>query len=70
MTPEVPPGVDTAVDPDPTEWQRLDARNLLLDPVKAIGQFLVPALIAFVGLSTSRDDGNDLAHVSSLVRIR
>lgn len=57
MTPEVTPGADPAVDPDPTEWQRLDARNLLLDPVKALGQFLVPALIAFVGLSTSRDDG-------------
>jgi putative membrane protein len=52
---EVTPEEGTAVD-DPTEWQRLDARNLLLDPVKTLGQFLVPALIAFVGLS-SREDG-------------
>jgi putative membrane protein len=42
--------------PDPADWQRLDPRNLLLDPVKTLGQFLVPALIAFVGLS-NRDGG-------------
>jgi putative membrane protein len=41
---------------EPEEWQRLDPRNLLLDPVKALGQFLVPAVIALVGLST-RNDG-------------
>lgn len=45
------------VDPDSGGWQRLDPRNLLLDPVKTVGQFLVPALIAFVGLSSRRDDG-------------
>ena len=56
MIPEVGPVADPGLDPDPTEWQRLDPRNLLLDPVKAVGQFLVPAVIAFVGLS-SRDGG-------------
>ncbi|KRF36741.1 PH domain-containing protein [Nocardioides sp. Soil805] len=45
------------LDPDAGGWQRLDPRNLLLDPVKTLGQFLVPALIAFVGLSSRRDDG-------------
>ena len=47
---------DVGTGPDPADWQRLDPRNLLLDPVKTLGQFLVPALIAFVGLS-SRDGG-------------
>ncbi len=56
VRPDVAPEAGPGVDPDPTEWQRLDPRNLLLDPVKALGQFLVPALIAFVGLS-SRDGG-------------
>ena len=56
MIPEVGPVADRGLDPDTTEWQRLDPRNLLLDPVKAVGQFLVPAVIAFVGLS-SRDGG-------------
>jgi putative membrane protein len=56
VIPEVGPAADPALDPDPTEWQRLDPRNLLLDPVKVVGQFLVPAVIAFVGLS-SRDGG-------------
>lgn len=41
---------------EPEEWQRLDPRNLLLDPVKALGQFLLPAVIALVGLS-ARNDG-------------
>ena len=45
------------MDRRPGGWQRLDPRNLLLDPVKTVGQFLVPALIAFVGLSSRRDDG-------------
>lgn len=49
--------VDEGPDPDGGGWQRLDPRNLLLDPVKTLGQFLVPALIAFVGLSSRRDDG-------------
>ncbi len=26
-------------------WARLDPRKLLLDPVKVVGQFLVPAVI-------------------------
>ena len=43
VIPEVGPVADPRPDPDPTEWQRLDPRNLLLDPVKALGQFLVPA---------------------------
>ncbi len=45
-----PPEIDPA---DPTEvvWQRLDPRNLMLDPVKVVGQFAVPAVIALIGLS-------------------
>lgn len=40
--------------PDPDEgWSRLDPRKLLLDPVKVLGQFLVPGLIAIVGISRS-----------------
>ena len=34
-------------------WSRLDPRKLLLDPVKAVGQFLVPAFVAVLGLSRS-----------------
>lgn len=37
-------------------WQRLDPRKLLLDPVKVVGQFAVPAVVAFIGIS-SREDG-------------
>ncbi len=52
---EVPgeaPG-DPAVSPE-EDWQRLDRRMLLLGPVDALKQFAVPALIAVIGLSTSR----------------
>ncbi|CAA9402808.1 MAG: transmembrane protein, distant homology with ydbT [uncultured Nocardioides sp.] len=34
-------------------WIRLDPRKLLLDPVKAIGQAVVPVLVALVGISRS-----------------
>lgn len=33
------------------EWQRLSPRNLLIDPVKVLGQFAFPAVIALVGFS-------------------
>jgi putative membrane protein len=40
--------------PEPGEgWSRLDPRKLLLDPVKVLGQFLVPAIVAVLGLSRS-----------------
>lgn len=39
--------------PGGSQWQRLDARKLLLDPVKVVGQLAVPALVAVVGVSTS-----------------
>ncbi len=38
--------------PEPS-WERLDARMLLLGPVRAIGGFLVPAAIATVGIGSS-----------------
>lgn len=38
-------------------WVRLSPRKLLLDPVKTIGQFLVPALIAIVGISSGDSTG-------------
>lgn len=34
-------------------WSRLHPRKLLLDPVKAAGQFLFPALVALFGVSQS-----------------
>lgn len=33
-------------------WERLDARMLLLGPVRAVGGFLVPAVIAAVGIGS------------------
>ena len=37
-----------------TEWQRLDSRMLLVGPLGALKQFAVPAVVAVVGLSSSR----------------
>jgi putative membrane protein len=34
-------------------WSRLSPRKLLLDPVKAVGQAIVPVVIALVGISRS-----------------
>ncbi len=34
-------------------WTRLSPRKLLLDPVKAVGQAVVPAVVALVGISQS-----------------
>lgn len=34
-------------------WSRLSPRKLLLDPVKAIGQAIVPVVVALVGISQS-----------------
>ncbi len=34
-------------------WQRLDVRMLLLDPVKMLGQFLVPVLVGLIGIRSS-----------------
>lgn len=34
-------------------WSRLSSRKLLLDPVKAIGQAVVPVVVALVGISRS-----------------
>lgn len=40
--------------PAPGEgWSRLDPRKLLLDPVKAVGQAIVPVVVALVGISQS-----------------
>ncbi len=44
---------ESPVDASPIDarpWQRLDPRNLMLDPVKVVGQFAVPAVIAMIGL--------------------
>lgn len=43
------PGPDA---PPEAPWQRLSPRNLLIDPVKVLGQFAFPAVIALVGLSS------------------
>ncbi|GAA2128925.1 PH domain-containing protein [Nocardioides bigeumensis] len=43
--------------PTPDEgWQRLDARMLLVHPVKVLRQFLVPAVIGIVGVRSSSGD--------------
>ncbi|HEY0645085.1 MAG TPA: PH domain-containing protein, partial [Nocardioides sp.] len=34
-------------------WSRLSPRKLLLDPVKAVGQAIVPVVVALVGISQS-----------------
>ena len=34
-------------------WSRLSPRKLLLDPVKAVGQAVVPVVVALVGISQS-----------------
>ncbi len=34
------------------EWQRLSPRNLLIDPVKVLGQFAFPAAVALFGISS------------------
>ena len=38
-------------------WLRLSPRKLFLDPVKTLGQFLVPGLIALVGISSGNSSG-------------
>ena len=38
--------------PSDAGWQRLSPRKMLIDPVKAIGSMIVPALAAIVGLSS------------------
>ena len=40
------------VTPPEAPWQRLSPRNLLIDPVKVLGQFAFPAVIALVGISS------------------
>lgn len=45
------PGFDPAQAAE-APWQRLSPRNLLIDPVKVLGQFAFPAAIALVGISS------------------
>ncbi len=54
--PDAPQAVPTAPIDD-TPWRRLSPRNLLIDPVKVLRQFAVPAVIALVGFSQSGSDG-------------
>lgn len=44
MTPPVAPG----------DWQRLDPKILLIDPVKAFRQFVIPAAAAVIGIGTQQ----------------
>lgn len=44
-----PPG---PVEPPEAPWRRLSPRNLLIDPVKVLGQFAFPAVVALVGISS------------------
>lgn len=38
----------------PDDWQRLDPRILLIDPVKAFRQFVIPAAAAVIGIGTQQ----------------
>lgn len=38
--------------PAAADWQRLSPRNLLINPVKVLGQFAFPAAVALVGISS------------------
>lgn len=38
--------------PADVDWQRLSPRNLLINPVKVLGQFAFPAVVALVGISS------------------
>lgn len=38
--------------PADADWQRLSPRNLLINPVKVLGQFAFPAAVALVGISS------------------
>ena len=38
---------------DSAGWQRLDPRMLLVDPVRTLGRFTVPILVAFVGVGSA-----------------
>jgi putative membrane protein len=55
QSPPLPPGPPLPPDPDSAGWQRLDARMMLVDPVRTIGRVALPALVGLVGVSTSRD---------------
>lgn len=48
---EVPPA------PGQAAWQRLDPRKLVVDPVKLLGQALVPAVAVIIGVSSSGNSG-------------
>ena len=55
LPPEAPP--PDALPPGPVDqpeaaWHRLSPRNLLIDPVKVLGQFAFPAVVALVGISS------------------
>jgi putative membrane protein len=53
VTEPVPePASEPQVD-DTGGWQRLDPRLLLVDPVRTLGRFAVPFLIAFVGVGSA-----------------
>ncbi|MGB7447830.1 MAG: PH domain-containing protein [Ornithinimicrobium sp.] len=53
---ELPPPPVSEID----EWQRLTPRNLLLYPVRTVGQLLVPLVIAFLGFGRSDGGGFSL----------
>ncbi|MFS3128991.1 PH domain-containing protein [Nocardioides sp. Bht2] len=40
--------------PEEQEWQRLDPRVLLIGPFRAARQFVVPALVAFIGIGSQQ----------------
>lgn len=48
----VPTGAPAHQASDEAGWQRLSPRKMLIDPVKAIGSMIVPAIAAIVGLSS------------------
>ncbi len=55
--PADPAGTAHQAVPSEAAWQRLSPRNLLIDPVKVLGQFAFPAVVALVGISQGGGGG-------------
>ena len=49
---QLPPAPIDPPAPQEVAWQRLSPRNLLINPVKVLGQFAFPAAVALVGISS------------------
>ena len=48
-----PEVIQPASTEDTADWQRLDPRMLLVDPVRTLGRFTVPIVVTFVGVGSA-----------------